>query len=279
MITFQSPLQKLLQKGVTILKPSSNYLKVTWTNADTGSNVHISNSADTLFNKVNVRNVKLGQASGSKASVKYVGSLSCLIENSHLETKPKYTLGMPENPTSTISTYALKKYSGYRKACHEMNEYLYLIDNNGNDFMFTYQNGLLKTVNGLDYILIIHPVEVTPTTCQGIIRKSSRVPKPTVKMKAYLETNKKPNMESENDAIKQQISVEVEKPPPPKMPDIQQKEVPPDLRTRTSPSDVVQHNILSLLTHLKFACRNNKAIRHIHNSGAMINLPKIRDLK
>ena len=41
----------------------------------------------------------------------------------------------------------------------------------------------------------------------------------------------------------------------------------------------VQHNTLSLITHLKFACRNNKAIRHVHNCGAMLHLPKIRDLK
>ena len=216
---------------------------------------------------------------------------------------------MPDNPSSTISTYCLKNFAGYIRASHESNDFFRTIDKDGNEFWFTKQNGLLKTINGLDYIPIIHPVESAPIAYQAKFRKSSRVPKPTVKMKEYLKTKNqqsqseaspakhvqtkktKPQcdtvpvnpvestLESENDVPRQQISVEVEKPSPPKMPDIQQKEVPPDNRTGTSPTDVVQHNTLSLLTHLKFACRNNKAIRHMHNSGAMINLPKIRDLK
>ena len=95
---------------------------------------------DTLFRKTTVDNMTLGQASGSKAAVKYVGSLSCLLRNSLLQSKPKYTLEMPKNPTSTISTYRLKKIAGYIRANHECNNYFHTIDKNGNEFWFTKQN-------------------------------------------------------------------------------------------------------------------------------------------
>ena len=164
---------------------------------DTGSNVHISNSMDTMFCKKDVNNVTLGQASGSKAKVKYVGSLACVIGNSFLKTQPKYTLGMPDNPSSTISTYCLKNFAGYIRASHESNDFFRTIDTDGNEFWFTKQNGLLKTINGLDYIPIIHPVESAPIAYQAKFRKSSRVPKPTVKMKEYLKTK---NQQSQSEA-------------------------------------------------------------------------------
>ena len=94
---------------------------------------------------------------------------------------------MPTNPTSTLSAYELKKYSGYIKATHEKNEYFYIVDKEGNDFLFSRENGLLIIINGLDYVPIIHPVEHSPICCQGGIRRSSRVPKPSFKMKAYLQ--------------------------------------------------------------------------------------------
>ena len=145
---------------------------------------------DTLFRKLKVDNITLDQASGSKAKVQYIGSMSCIIGNSHLETKPKYSLGMPDNPTSTISTFALKKFGGFIKASHESNEFFRIIDRFGTETWFTQGNGMLMTINGLDYIPIIHPVNEVPTANQVHIRKSNRIPKPTVKMKQYLEQQK-----------------------------------------------------------------------------------------
>ena len=160
-------MQTLLQKGATILNPASRYLKLVWTNVDTGSNVHIANNIDTLFQKKNVSNMTSGQASGSKAKVKCIGSFSCIFGKTHLQTKPKYTLGMFQNPTSTISTYALKKFDGFIRANHESNLFLRTIDKDGNEFWFTPENGLLKVINGLDYVPIIHPVDHPPITKQA----------------------------------------------------------------------------------------------------------------
>ena len=243
---------------------------------------------DTLFRKINARNMKLGQASGSKASVTYVGSLCCVLGNSLLQTKPKYTLGMPNNPTSTVSTYCLKKFAGFIRATHETNEFFHIIDKYGNDFWFTPQNGLLRIINGLDYVPIIHPVESPPVTNQTILRKSSRTSKPTVKMKEYKQQQQQ---EKEQKVEKQQEKEQkVEK---------QQKQQKQHTQLHQSPTNIinnesdiavphntlpeenasVHHNTLSLLTHLKFACRNNKAIRHMQQTGAMLHLPRIRDLK
>ena len=249
---------------------------------------------DTLFRKKDVHNVTLGQASGSKATVKFRGSLACMVGNSLLQTKPEYTLGMPDNPTSTLSTFCLKKFAGYIRASHEINEHFWTIDKEGNEFWFTPENGLLKIINGLDYVPIIHPVETPPIAYQGSLRRSQRIPKPTVKMKQYVKgkdrskSTKQKNVEPTpvNDVQDEDRIQEV--------PNLDKSDVDADLEHKIDSFSVnevqvenrqqeesphVQHNTLALLTHLKFACRNTKAIRHMHNTGSMLHLPKIKDLR
>lgn len=201
---------------------------------------------------------------------------------------------MPTNPTSTLSAYELKKYSGYIKATHEKNEYFYIVDKEGNDFLFSRENGLLIIINGLDYVPIIHPVEHSPICCQGGIRKSSRVPKPSFKMKAYLqETNDIKDFSTVSHPSNTTSTSDTKTSPKLTLPiqgstnstsSVITKDKELDTNTTISNSEEstivnIQHNTLSILTHLKCACRNNKAIRHMHNCGAMLHLPKISDLK
>ena len=268
---------------------------------------------NTLFKKIKVENMTLGQASGSKAKVKYIGKMSCIIGNTHLQTNPKYSLGMPSNPTSTVSTYALKKFAGFVKASHDINEIFHVIDKEGIETRFTHQNGLLRSINGLDYIPIVHPVDIGPITNQSTIRRSKREPKPTAKMKQYLKNQQdsienakpilpllspqlkvkmKPKLKEQKASVEKTESIialplseynndstthnNIRGEDDSSLLDI---DVPPSCENENSLESKVQHNTLSLLTHLRFACRNNKAIRHMHNCGAMLGLPRVRELK
>jgi len=139
-------------KHIQDLLPSG-YDLVIWTHVDPGSNVHIVFDHKMLHNFRRTRNKLLGQVSGDKKPVFGVGEWHINIDQHNIVLHN--VLCMPDNPTCTLSTGALKMLDGFEVTSHDALTKLHLVNSNGINVQFETKHGNMKNVNGLDYIPLV----------------------------------------------------------------------------------------------------------------------------
>lgn len=141
------------------------------------------------------------QADGSKSPACSTGDWTFWLGNRFV--KSKGTFVMPNNPTSTIGCAALKLRDGYVNTFTDQFNFATFIHSDGTKFSFTKENGLLRTINALDYVPLIFFMNSIPDIKQPIckqiqVRKSKRNRKPTVKMKEFISSQIKCSVPQEN---------------------------------------------------------------------------------
>jgi len=95
----------------------------------------------------------LGQVSGDKKAV--LGISNWHIHNDGHSVVLHDVLCMPDNPSCTLSTSALKRLDGFVYAAHDAIAQLQLVCPLGIDKSFHTKDNTLKSLNGLDYVPMI----------------------------------------------------------------------------------------------------------------------------
>jgi len=139
-------------KHIQDLLPSG-YDLVIWTHVDPGSNVHIVFDHKMLHNFRRTQNKLLGQVSGDKKPVFGVGEWHINIDQHNIVLHN--VLCMPDNPTCTLSTGALKMLDSFDLTSHDALTKLHLVSSIGVNMKFETTHGSMKNVNGLDYIPLV----------------------------------------------------------------------------------------------------------------------------
>jgi len=103
-----------------------------------------------LHNFKTTKNKMLGQVSGDKKAVMGIGEWHVCIGGHEIILHN--VLCMPNNPTCTLSTGALKLQDGFIYAAHDALSQLHLVCPIGIDEKYTPERQNLKSINGLDYI-------------------------------------------------------------------------------------------------------------------------------
>ena len=98
-------------------------------------------------------NKYLGQVSGDKKQVEGVGEWHVQFDLHKIILHN--VLYMPENPTCTLSTGALKLLDGFTYSAHDALAKLHLISSTGINKTFETSNNTMRSKNGLDYIPIM----------------------------------------------------------------------------------------------------------------------------
>ena len=180
----------------------TGYDLVIWTHVDPGSNVHI------VFNHKMLHNFRRTQhVSGDKKPVFGVGEWHINIAQHNLVLHN--VLCMPDNPTCTLSTGALKMLDGFDLTSHDALAKLHLVNSIGVDIQFETKNGSMKNINGLDYIPLItiipsqtnfvsqapnlqaHPDDggyISANAANVNLRRSQRIRRPPLKLRHHPST-------------------------------------------------------------------------------------------
>ena len=295
-----------------MIPPDSDF--VLWTHVDPGSNVHIVFDHRVLHNFATTKNKMLGQVSGDKKQVFGIGEWHIRIGGYGVILHN--VLCMPDNPTCTLSTGALKLLDGFSSASHDALSKLHLKSPIGVDVIFDTTTTNMRSVNGLDYIPLItilpspdHQSEGPPNLQEhpdgdGYIsansavinlRRSNRIKRPPAKLRDQVH----PSSSSSRLARARSSPPRTIHIPPSGHKDISSQPSsinspfltrPTDNHVRTTsplpeftptvslPSprhtntSTIQ-GINTILTHLKFGCRNLKNVIHMSKHNAIDNLP------
>lgn len=287
---------------------------------DPGSNVHIVFDSKLLHNYKTTADKSVGQVSGDRKPVAGIGDWHITIGEYSIILHD--VLCMPDNPSCTLSTGALKRNDGFICASHDALAHLHLVCPIGIDEKFSINNGNFKTINGLDYIPLIthyprlkedldsdedwltapdlneHPDgegyisnavlhtlnprrsnrlagKVKPT-----IRKSARSHKPSEKYKAAHPSTSPIPVKSTIPRLPTRVCV------PTNFSDLSvngDDSIDSPYKTKQKQQSVVQidnkidntnHHLVSLMTHLKFGCKNMQNIIHMSKNVSLSHLPK-----
>ena len=266
-----------------------------WINVDSGANIHISNDPLTIRNiKPSTRGID--QADGKPTLAKSIGNWTFWLGNRFVHSKSTFL--MPGNSISTLGSAALKLQDGYVSTHHDQFDFATYVHAGGSSFSFTKENGLLRTINALDYVPIVCYMNEIPSPEKAIckqaqLRKSQRLRKQTTKMVEYnktLEKNKNTNKVLNSPTQTFPISTSPAKIkhsssntsiPSPSLHVLQSNSDTTTITSSNSPTEnqekdmIVSGFLSTLITHLKFGCRNHKSLRHMHTTQALENMPSI----
>ena len=222
-------------------------------------------------------------------------------------------LCMPQNPTCTLSTGALKILDGFICARHDALATLLLVSPHGIDKEFNADDGTMKTINGLDYVPIVthlpnyymdfstvpdpheHPDGEGYISANAAIaqlpRRSNRIRRPPLKLRSpspsatvhpLVHSSPKPPFVTPHPSISSN-NVNINLPAiikiPHKLPlttsdDDTSIGSPRDTKPKKEPPIAVSiPHINTILTHLKFGCRNMKNVIHMKKHNSLSNLP------
>lgn len=281
-----------------------------------------------LHNYVETTGKSVGQVSGDRKAiagygnwhVEFGGHVLCLYD----------VLCMPDNPTCTLSTGALKR-DGFIYTAHDAMDSLHLINPVGINVEYKSKNLNFRTVNGLDYVplpvdlprLYDSDVDAAPrldlhpdgegyisnaVEGHGAVRRSARIAKHA---SPPLHTSTSPPLRKSNRT--RQIPIKFRdavSPPPPKPPQarnllpqssLPKQNGPPKVVTISSSIDsshkstslaspyltkqkqtstnavdsaiIPSLHMQSLLTHLKFGCKNMRSIMHMVKHESLTHMP------
>ena len=298
----------MIQAGATKCNPRPRYAKVIWTNIDSGVNIHISNCTSTVFNQI-PSNKTVDQADGTATSASATCNWTFRLGNRFVRSKGVFL--MPNNPTCTLGSAALKLNDGYTNTHHDQFNFAAYVHADGTSFSFTKENNLLRTINALDYVPLIYylnslPDEHTPICKQLQLRRSNRIRRPTAKMKAIQDSQNKPKDKQSYDVspLPSSTSTDIDN-----ITTSSEQAVASNkndsainsdrsyatnttssnqFKDKISPSHIksetndvfndkfVSGSLSSLITHLKFGCRNHKSLKHMHLTNAIDNMPSVK---
>ena len=281
-------LTKLIQTGANKCTPRPKYAKILWINIDSGANIHISNDVNT------VRRTKscpdgINQVDGKPTPPTKIGHWTFWLGNRFVHSRSTHL--MPNNPTSTLGSAALKLRDGYISTNHDQFDFITYIHADGSSFSFTKENKLFRTINALDYIPIIFYMNSVPHAEQPVckqtqFRKSNRARKQTTKMIEYQRTQKPSNYKkiqpTPTEFTTHHPSSPLPQPTPTESATIHHASSKPmttkEVQTEPTVNDddkIVTGSLSTLITHLKFGCRNHKSLRHMHTTNSLDDMPSI----
>ena len=259
-----------------------------------------------LHNFRRTRNKLLGQVSGDKKPVFGVGEWHINIAQHNFVLHN--VLCMPDNPTCTLSTGALKMLEGFEVTSHDALTKLHLVTSSGVDMKFETRQGTMKNINGLDYVPLItilpsqsnfvslapnlqsHPDDggyMSANAASVNLRRSQRIRRPPAKLRqspsnllpSSSPSNPPPTIiihhqnssddPSETSSINSPYLTKPTRIPSSPSPSPSHPPAPKPLAQSTSPI----HSINNIVTHLKFGCRNMKNIIHMAKHKSIDKLP------
>ena len=278
---------------------------------DPGSNVHIVFDRKLLHNFRITKNKMLGQVSGDRKRVLGVGELHVSIGEHSIVLHN--VLCMPQNPTCTLSTGALKLLDGFICASHDALAQLHLATPHGINKIFNTRDESMKTINGLDYIPLVILLPTFPD------EDFSTVPDPHEHPdgEGYMSANAAEAIIPRRSTRTRRLPIKYRSSPPPHKPSLpiasplqpiplvpKEIMIPLPLSQHSSQSSIVSprftkpHSskspnkptnssspvssadppqlppaIQTILTHLKFGCRNMKNIIKMKTNKSLNNLP------
>ena len=289
-------LHSLIQDGSNRCTPPPKFAKIIWTNVDSGANIHISNDPHTVTHS-NKTTSNIDQVDGSHSPVDSIAHCTFWLGNRFVHDTNTFL--MPSNPTCTLGSAALKIQNGYINTHHDQFLFATYKHSDGSSFTFSKANGLLRTINALDYVPIIFYLNKIPNCSDPIckqvqLRRTSRRKKPTARMQEYKlsirnnendHTNKLPPSTpsclpctpDKSDTTKITSTVPVENTSPCNIEsEIISIPAPEEKVNDPVPSSHnVQGRLSSLIVHLKFACRNHKSLRHMYSTQALLGMPQV----
>jgi len=285
-----------------------NHDLVIWTHIDPGSNVHIVFDNRILHNYKPTPNKFLGQVSGDQKRVIGVGEWHVRIGGKDVILHN--VLYMPNNPTCTLSTGALKLLDGFIYSGHDALAKLHLVSSKGIDHTFEPSKSNMRSVNGLDYVSIITTLPFLPSPSVPDLqshpddggylsanaatllppRRSRRIrnlparfrdpqPPPLAPNRSFpipsvISVRSPPSIASSSD-VASPILTSPLKPPRPRSPS--QLPISPSSPSNSPPSHhppvSIHTSLQSMLTHLKFGCRNMQNIIHMQKHLSLTHLP------